>query len=537
MEGELVSGTYLLDLQLLLTAVVAGTWWALYRPLLTRAHYRWWAWGWTVFLLFLIAIRLGFAGLPYAPTATGLLSAPAGLLQVACFALGAVTLRRGGEETAIRTRRVWLGLAIAVGLAVGLVLLPVQHDVTRVTARTLVRSPGMALALGYCGWLFLDRRGQDGGAGVWLTAGGFLLYALDQTIYTASAADQALALVTGGEPAGPGAALVTSQVFIGLDMVWEAAIGVGAIVLLVEDKNRLHRISRKNERQFQAVFSGSLDGILVADRDGRVRAANPAALELLGFGEEAGIAGMKLRDLQSQAAEDPLPDSGWVRERGGVTVETTLRTRDGGEVPVEMALSSYRLEERIHLQAIVRDISARKALMEELEHRATHRPLTDLPNRQHVRQEIDRALAMHRRGGPPPGLLFLDLDGFKAVNDDHGHAVGDELLVAVAERLEASVRDTELVGHPGGDEFVVLIQACPEPGILRRVGSRIARVLSKPFDRIRPDLQISASVGGAVGREEDTSEELVRRADEAMYRAKNGSGGPLVLAGEAAPEG
>lgn len=535
MDGELVSGTYPLDLQLFLTAVVAGTWWALYRPLLTGAHYRWWAWGWTVFFLFLVGVRLSFAGIPFAPTATGLFSAPAGLVQVTCFALGAEALRRGEEVDSTASRR-WLGLAVAVGLVVGMGLLPVQDDVTRTTVRTLARSPGMALALAYCGWLFLDRRREEGGAGVWLTAGGFLLYALDQTVYTLGAVSQAVALLADTAARGFGIEVVVSSYFLAADMAWEAAIGVGAIVLLVENKNRLYRTSRKNERQFQAVFRGSLDGILVADRDGRVRAANPAALELLGFEEEAGITGMLLRDLQSPEAGASLPDPEWIRERGGVTIETTVRTRDGGEVPVELALSTYRLEDLTHLQAIVRDISARKALMDELEHRATHRPLTDLPNRQYVREEIDRALAMHRRGAPPPGLLFLDLDGFKAVNDAHGHAVGDELLVAVGERLEASVRDTELVGHPGGDEFVVLIQACPDAETLRRVGTRIVRVLSKPFDRIRPGLQLSASVGGALGREGDTSDDLVRRADEAMYQAKSGSGGPLAVAGEAAPE-
>lgn len=530
MEGDLVPGPYMLDLQILLTVVVAGTWWALYRPLLTRPHYRWWAWGWTVFLVFLISVRISMTGM-IAPWVTRLTSAPAGLLQVACFALGAEALRRG-EEVPRRDRWLWLGLAAGAGVVVSVLHLPVRDQVTTFTVRTLVRSPGLALALGYCGWLFLRRREDEPGAGVWLTAGGFLLYALDHAVYTLGAANQGLALAAGVDVLGFGVELVVSETLVAADMAWEAAVGVGAILLLVEDKNRLYRISRRNERRFQAVFRGSVDGILVADREGRIRAANPAALEMLGFEDEDRLAGRDLQALQSPNAEHDLPGLDEVRSREGIMVETAVRTRRGEDLPVELSISAYRLEDRVHLQAIMRDISARKALMDELAHRASHRSLTDLPNRRHVRREIDRALAAHRRGAPPPGLLFLDLDGFKEINDTHGHDVGDELLRAVADRLEASVRETELVGHPGGDEFVVLIENCPDEETLRRIGRRIGDALSAPYDRIEPGLRVPVSIGGALGREDDDYEDLLRRADRAMYRVKRRRGDGLALAAE-----
>lgn len=528
MEGELVTGTYALDLQLLLTFVVAGTWWALYGPLLDRPHYRWWAWGWTVFLVFLVGVRLGFTGL-LPPGVARFLSAPAGLLQVACFALGAETLRRD-EEVEPRARRLWLAAAAVVGVALAVGQAPLADEITAFTVQTLIRAPGLALALGWCGWLFLDGRESGAGAGIWLVAGGFLLYAFDQTVYTLGALDQGLALARGTSPAAFGIGVVVSDVFMAADMVAEAAIGVGAILLLVRDKNRLYRSSRRSERRFQAVFRGSRDGIVVADREGRIRTANPAALELLGFDDEAELVGLRVRDLQDPDAGQSLPDAGAVRERGGVTVETDLRTRDGGLLPAEVSLSAYRVGDRTRIQAILRDVSARRTLMAELEHRATHRSLTDLPNRQHVRKEIERALAMHRRDGPPPGLLFLDLDDFKAVNDTHGHAFGDRVLAAVADRLRAAVRDTELVGHPGGDEFVVLVQTCEDEEALGRMGDRIARAFDDPFDELEPGIELSVSIGAALAREGDEGDDLLRRADEAMYRVKGRPGEAVGLA-------
>ena len=528
MEGDLVSGTYALDLQLLLTFVVAGTWWALYRPLLTRPHYRWWAWGWTLLFVFLVGVRLGLTDL-LPPGIARFLSAPAGLLQVACFALGAEALRRG-EEVAVRPRRLWLAAAAAAGVALTLGQPALADETTVFTVQTLIRAPGLALVLAWCGWLFLERREGEPGAGVWLTAGGFLLYAFDQTVYTLGALDQALALARGTAPAAFGIGVVVSDVFMAADMLAEAAIGVGAILLLVHDKNRLYRSSRRNERRFQAVFRGSRDGIVVADRDGRIRTANPAALELLGFDDREELIGLRLRELQDPEADAPLPDTGEVRRRGGITVESDLRKRAGGTFPAEMSLSAYRVGEETRLQAILRDVSARRSLMAELQHRATHRPLTDLPNRQHVRDEIERALAMHRRGEAPPGLLFLDLDGFKTVNDRHGHAFGDRVLVAVADRLRGAVRDTELVGHPGGDEFVVLVQACEDAEDLERMADRVVRALAAPFDEGDGDLRLSVSVGAALAREDDGSDDLLRRADEAMYRVKGRPGEAVGLA-------
>lgn len=515
MEAD--AAPYALDLQLLLTALVAGSWWALYRPLLAQSHYRWWAWGWTAFLVFLVGARLAFtADLDHRITL--LIHGPAGLLQITFFALGAETLRRG-EDLPRSESRLWLGLAVVVGIVAAVIQFPHEEETLQVTARTLTRSPGLALALGFCGWQFLAGRDRTAGLGVRVTAVGFFLYAFDQAVYSVGAFQQAFAMATGTEVGQAGIGLVLSDAFVVADMVWEASIGLGAILLLVEEKDRLYRVSRRSRRQLQALFEESIDGILVASGDGRVRTANPTALDMLGH-EEDGLAGRPLEDLLAGIDPDLPPTHEQVREGGGLTLETTCVTATGARFPAELSLSAYEIDGEEHLQVIMRDISTRKALIERLRHEATHHPLTDLPNRQYVFDELSRMLAMMRRGEARPGVLFLDLDRFKTVNDTYGHAVGDELLVAVAERLRESVRATELIGHLGGDEFVVLVPWCESEEDLRWIGRRVSDALSEPYELDGPRIRLTASVGGALARDESTADALLQRADGAMYRAK-----------------
>jgi diguanylate cyclase (GGDEF)-like protein len=171
--------------------------------------------------------------------------------------------------------------------------------------------------------------------------------------------------------------------------------------------------------------------------------------------------------------------------------------------------------------------SRRKALelvaekTRELSHRALHDGLTGLPNRVLV---LDRAAQMLARARRDPGLeagaLFIDIDGFKQVNDRHGHPAGDLVLRAVAERLAATLRAQDTVGRIGGDEFVVLAESTGQSAALELIAERIVEALRAPL--ALPGgavISVSASVGLAQGRY-DTAEELLRDADRALYRAK-----------------
>ena len=161
-------------------------------------------------------------------------------------------------------------------------------------------------------------------------------------------------------------------------------------------------------------------------------------------------------------------------------------------------------------------------LVEAVHHQATHDALTGLPNRQLFHDRVEQALARWRRDAVPFAVAFLDLDRFKSVNDEFGHAVGDVLLRQVAERLEAVLRDVDTLARVGGDEFTLLLGDVGEEGAIVPVVSRVLETFSSPFTPEGHELFISPSVGVAlVGEHGTTREELTAAADAAMYRSKN----------------
>ncbi len=160
---------------------------------------------------------------------------------------------------------------------------------------------------------------------------------------------------------------------------------------------------------------------------------------------------------------------------------------------------------------------------EQLHHQALHDPLTGLPNRALILDRIDRMLVRGRRQHTPTGVLFLDLDDFKDINDTLGHRAGDELLVAVGARLRSALRDGDTVGRLGGDEFVVVTEGSLLPGGTKAVADRVLAALSPPFEIAANDvpLSVTASIGFAEG-DRPTPEELLQDADIALYEAKAG---------------
>lgn len=161
-----------------------------------------------------------------------------------------------------------------------------------------------------------------------------------------------------------------------------------------------------------------------------------------------------------------------------------------------------------------------------VEHQGLHDQLTQLPNRTLFVDRVDQALATGDRTGTRPACLFLDLDGFKAVNDQLGHAAGDELLQAVALRLSSAVRPGDTLARFGGDEFVVLLPAVADSHIAVQVARRMQEVLAQPLAIDGEPVLVRASIGIAIGQPEDGADSLIRNADLAMYMAKErGNGG------------
>jgi diguanylate cyclase (GGDEF)-like protein/PAS domain S-box-containing protein len=207
--------------------------------------------------------------------------------------------------------------------------------------------------------------------------------------------------------------------------------------------------------------------------------------------------------------------------------EYRLLAKDGSVVWVreEAVLVRDEAGEPLYWQGVFYDLTERKALEERLHYQALHDPLTDLPNRRLFMDRLGQALRRTMRQHNQVAVLFMDLDGFKVVNDSLGHDVGDLLLTVVAQRLRRCLRPEDTLARFGGDEFVVLIEALDDPAQAVQVAERITEELRRPFLIEARDLYVIASIGISLGdaRTHDT-DDLLREADTAMYRAKDEGG-------------
>jgi diguanylate cyclase (GGDEF)-like protein len=193
----------------------------------------------------------------------------------------------------------------------------------------------------------------------------------------------------------------------------------------------------------------------------------------------------------------------------GVTV-----VPDDDGAPAWFAVSAQNITERRRAEQDLRELAA------AMSERAVRDPLTELANRSLLLERLRASLSRDARAHGGTGLLFLDLDGFKEVNDRHGHDIGDAVLRTVARRLVSVVRPSDTVARLGGDEFVVLVEASAASD-LEPVVERVRAVLGAPFDELPGDTTVGASIGTAwVGEGDSTPEELLRAADAAMYRDK-----------------
>jgi len=179
------------------------------------------------------------------------------------------------------------------------------------------------------------------------------------------------------------------------------------------------------------------------------------------------------------------------------------------------------------------DITERKLAEEATAHLALHDPLTDLPNRRLLRDRLEHALSRAAREGTAVAVLYLDLGGFKSVNDELGHEAGDRLLVAVAGRLRGCLRGADTASRLGGDEFVVVLEGVGDGGEALALAERIALALEEPYSVGGAERTLTASMGVALSAHShrEDPEELLRSADLAMYRSKREGEGRVSLHG------
>jgi diguanylate cyclase (GGDEF)-like protein/PAS domain S-box-containing protein len=302
----------------------------------------------------------------------------------------------------------------------------------------------------------------------------------------------------------------------------------------IENARQLHALEEAVQRH-RAVVTSALDCVIAIDRDSRIMEFNPAAERTFGYRADE-VLGRPLaemiippaqREQHHRALARGLATGDW--RLLGRRIELLAMRSDGSEIPVELSLAMPHAtqNEGLVFYGFVRDISERRRGEEQLTFMAYHDALTELPNRILAEEQIELALARARRSDGAVALMFIDLDGFKEVNDQLGHAVGDQLLAGVAARLRSVLRDSDLLARHGGDEFLVLLADLPADAVVgvENVGSKLLDSLREPFDLAGRKLRTGASVGVSLypADAEDT-ETLVRHADAAMYIAKAAGG-------------
>jgi diguanylate cyclase (GGDEF)-like protein/PAS domain S-box-containing protein len=307
------------------------------------------------------------------------------------------------------------------------------------------------------------------------------------------------------------------------------------VVILVRDVHeRIEAglLLAERERAFREVFDSSPVGLAVLDEDGRFEEVNDAFCRLVGRTRE----NVRSTVYEALLHHEDRAAAGVARARrtteGGMATATERRLlrSDGTVIWVRTRSSEIEYDHEHRTLLSVEDVTSSKAVEDRLRHDALHDALTGLPNRRLIVDRTERALARSRRTGTRLALFFIDLDDLKRVNDTHPwqHRAGDLLITSVAEAIRESLRDTDTLGRLGGDEFVAICEDAGDDATVRELGDRILAAVRQPIVIGAETVQVGASIGAAVPDEHETAEQLLGRADAAMYRAKAG-GGSLVV--------
>lgn len=283
-------------------------------------------------------------------------------------------------------------------------------------------------------------------------------------------------------------------------------------------------LDQQQLRLLSAAVTTAGTGVFICDRSGRIQWVNPAFTRLCGYSADELIgqnprllrSGCHDTDYYSRLWQTILSGEMWCRE----TVE---RHKDGRLYTVLQTITPIRdlAGEISHFVSILEDISARKAAEERIRHLAHYDTLTNLPNRALFYDRLHQSLVLAKREDRRVALMFIDLDRFKAVNDELGHAVGDLLLQSVAQRIRGCIRETDTLARLAGDEFTVILPNVEQEQDAQAVAEKILAALSVPALLEGHEVAAGASIGIAVyPRDAEDADGLVKRADNAMYAAK-----------------
>jgi len=283
----------------------------------------------------------------------------------------------------------------------------------------------------------------------------------------------------------------------------------------------------KSQNQLQSIIHNVMDGIITINDSGEIQGFNPAAENIFGYLQQE-VLGKNLKVLMPEpdrSAHDSYLNrylhTGQGKILGVRGREVVAVRKNGEEFPMELSASEMMLGGQRYFIGIVRDITERKRAEQKIAHLAHYDYLTDLPNRALFLDILHHSVALAKRNKSKLAVLFLDLDGFKKINDTLGHDAGDMLLKGVAQRLMDSIRDSDTVARVGGDEFILVLDNIESERNAVQVADKIIAALSEPFDLKGQQCRVGASIGITLFPDADVDPvKLVKQADEAMYLAK-----------------
>ncbi|GAB2687503.1 hypothetical protein GCM10027089_05650 [Nocardia thraciensis] len=314
-----------------------------------------------------------------------------------------------------------------------------------------------------------------------------------------------------------------------------AAIGQGHQAQVHSDARTLDRVRRDIDQRFRIVFDNAAIAIAVGDIDGVLLEANPHLAAMIGV-PTGDLRGISVYDFAHPDDQDEIRNLVYEKlvptQEGTVKIERRLLRADGSVGWASFSITYVKGADGQpdYLLALGEDVTEQHRLQEELQHQARHDPLTGLPNRRHLLDQIEAVIATAATADRI-GLCFADLDRFKHVNDHYGHGVGDQVLAAVAARLDRSVRDHDcLVARIGGDEFVALVPPPASSHHMTVIADRLKASLAHPIIAEGHELQVSASIGAVVTPAAGANpESLLDAADTSLYYAKTNGRGHWVL--------
>ncbi len=323
--------------------------------------------------------------------------------------------------------------------------------------------------------------------------------------------------------------------FLGIVAIGATALGANSIATVRqrEFQARLDEVQRSSDKLraqetllklYASVFTHAREGIMITDASGTILEVNDTFSDITGYGRtEVVTRNPKLLSSGRQSPDFYAAMWESLRNNGHWAGELWDRRKDGSIIAVQITISAVRGEsgQPQNYVALLSDITSLKNHQQQLEHVAHHDALTGLPNRVLLADRLHQAIIQCQRRSRLIAVAFLDLDGFKKINDLHGHEVGDALLIALAGVMKSALREGDTLARLGGDEFVAVLSDLTQVDDARPVLERLLQAAASQVEVGGLSLRVSASVGVALYPEDGTdSDLLLRAADQAMYKAK-----------------